>query len=103
MGRGQISLFDKIFTTPPPTDQEKKARQTIRRNELLAHRYYYFAQIRLLRFDHCLIELEKENFLSSETIIVILGEVRETISNLAASKLTRKELNWKYPWLDWTS
>ena len=103
MGRGQTTLFDKLFTTPPPTAQEKKARQTIRRNELLAHRYYYFAQIRLLRFDHCLLELEKENFISIETIVDILGEVRPTISGLTESKPSRKDLKLKYPWLDWVA
>lgn len=101
MGRGQFTLFDNIFNTSIPTALEKKARQTVRRNELLAHRYYYFAQIKLLRYDQCLLNLEKENFISGETIVDLLGEVRQTISDLVDTKPTLKDLKQKYPWLEW--
>jgi hypothetical protein len=101
MGRGQFTLFDNIFSDKPSADLEKKARQTIHFHELLAHRYYFYAQIRLFRYDVCLNELAKENFRSTETIIDILSDTRQLVKNVVDTKPSIKELKTKYPWLTW--
>lgn len=100
MSRGQITLFDNFFNNASPA-LEKKARQTIHFHELLAHRYYFLAQIKLIRYDVCLNILAKENFRSTETIIDILSDTRQLVSNVVESKPSVKELRTKYPWLVW--
>ena len=100
MGRGQITLFDNLFVQTPPA-LEKKARKTIDFHEMLAHRYYYYAQLKLLRYDVCLETLALENFRSPETIIDILTDARAVVSTVVDSKPSIRELRNKYPWLIW--
>src|SRR3954469_4289948 len=100
MGRGQTTLFDNLFAQQS-TASEKKARQTTSFHEMLAHRYYYFAQIKLLRYDFCLQELAKETFRSPETIIDILSDARHVVSAVVENKPGVKQLRLKYPWLTW--
>lgn len=102
MGRGQIALFDNMFKQQEIKPAEKKARQTYQRNELLAHRYYYYAEVKNYRYIKCLEEIAKENFLSTETVIDMLNDVRNIITLIIEKHYSTKELKQKYPWLDWS-
>ncbi len=105
MARGQISIFDSIFTPAPSSSPKegKKERQTTAFYVMIAYRYYYYAEIKKFRLDYCLDQLGTEAFRSPETIIDILRDARDLVKDIVQAQPSIRELRAKYPWLLWES
>jgi hypothetical protein len=71
------------------------------RNIALIHRYYYYAKLRKLRYDLVLLELEREFFLSTDTIPRVVDDYHSDIKRLMNEGVGCAELREKYPWLVW--
>ena len=71
------------------------------RNKLLIYRYFYYSKILKLRFDLVLFELQKEFFLSIDTIPRIIEEDLTVLKGLSPKGLTVKGLKELYPHLEW--
>jgi len=104
MIRGQKALYNSIFPssiTSEPANKSKRNTYIEERNDAMACRYYYHAQIRRLRYDDCLIELNKEFFLSPNVIMQNLMERTDFIKKLVEQKTTASMLRKWYPHFNW--
>lgn len=71
------------------------------RDEALACRYYYHAEIKRLRYDDCLGELEKEFFITASVIMLRLTISHSYLKGLVNEKATVNKLKKKYPFFSW--
>ncbi len=73
-----------------------------KRNILLVTRYYYWSEIRRLRFDDVLEILStREFFVEGRTITNALLDYSNYLSELCKKKTTGKELKKEFPGWDW--
>jgi hypothetical protein len=102
--RGQFSLFSTFFE-----DTTKRIEETPRprnffmpeRNQHLVYRYYYYCELKFLRYDKCLEFIEKEFYLTEARVIVVLTENRELLRSITETKPTIKDLEKKIPHFNW--
>jgi hypothetical protein len=102
--RGQQKLFNNIFLSKMEvTTPDNKPRNVFmpERNEALYHRYYYYVDIKRMRFDDALNQLEKEFFITNFQIRKLLTKQTDRISDLHSKKTSIKELKIKYPFFIW--
>ncbi|MBA3901485.1 MAG: hypothetical protein H0X62_14990 [Bacteroidetes bacterium] len=101
--RGQKSLFSDLFHVASVKKEKQRPRNYFQpeRNQALVHRYYYHAEINRLRYDDCLLQLEKEFYLTTPRLIVILTESSELLNEVALEKPSVKELENKFPHFTW--
>ncbi|MFB9862732.1 hypothetical protein [Rufibacter immobilis] len=102
--RGHETLFTNLF--PPSVSLEapkqgQRNTQTDRRDDVLAHRYYYWVHLRRNRYDDALAELEKEFFLSAAVVVQRLDRRRELLRELVAWKPNPRQLGVKLPHFNW--
>lgn len=106
MSRGQYSLFTSIFEK-----DKAQAVETTRprnyfmplRNEHIAYRWYYWGEIRGLRYDRCLQALEREFYITEARLIVILNGLTEELKQIMEEKPDVKTLRERVPHLNWKS
>lgn len=88
------------------TEQGKPSNRTIlieQRNQLLLARYYYWTEIRRVRFDDTIkILTQREFFVEDRTITNALLDLSPYLENLYKEKLTTRKLKQKYPSFDWS-
>lgn len=106
--RGEKTLFGDLFShTEPVETVEKKQRPRNyyqpERNTALVYRYYFHAELNRKRYDDCLLELEKEFYLTTPRLIVILNECHTMLRTVIGEKPSVKELEQKFPHLNWRS
>lgn len=103
MSRGQYLLFTDIFenTNKAVNDPRPRNYYMPLRNEHLAYRYYYYAEVKFIRYDKCLQLLETEFYLCEARIVVLLSELTELLRKIVETKPTVKELEKKIPHLNW--
>ncbi len=103
MGRGQYSLFNNIFEKVEQEDKEIRPRNYFMplRNQHLTYRYYYYANIRFLRFDKCLEILEQEFYITEARLVVLLNDDTDLLKKIAQEKPSVKELQKKIPHFNW--
>jgi hypothetical protein len=102
--RGKTTLYnDLIPSSIPDTLGEKSQRNTFldRRDDKLAHRYYYHAHLIRRRYDDCLSELHLEFDLTPNVIVQRLSSRVDMIKALVNQETTPSELRKKYPFYNW--
>lgn len=104
MGRGQLSIFKNLFEqTPKQTTIEQRPRNYFmpERDQLLAHRFYFYAELKFYRLDKCKKELEREFFITEARLEVVLRILVPITQKVVEQKPTIKELELKFPWMNW--
>lgn len=106
MQLGHRTLFDSLFPKEPSnhtsTVQVGRSADLIAlRNELLIHRYYYFARIKRMQYQDCLAALEVELFIAERTIINTMNDNRLSLKELSNKKPELHYFKKKYPHLVW--
>lgn len=68
--RGQRTLFDNLVPLERQVKKGRSAKLIHRRDELLMIRYFYYAEVKRLRFDDVLrVMSEEEFFIETQTIV----------------------------------
>ncbi len=102
--RGQQSLYNDLFPSSVTTNPERFGKRNAfmnERDEALACRYYFHAEIKRRRYDDALLELEKEFFLTSAYIMQRLALSTSYIKELVAEKTNTNSLKAKYNFYNW--
>ncbi len=102
--KGQQSLFSELFEEQVIRTEEKPRPRNFfmpDRNLHLAYRYYFWAEIKFMRYDKCLEYLEKEFYITDVRIIDILSDNRNSINEIVKTKPTIKDLQKIIPHLNW--
>lgn len=105
--RGERTLFGDLFAQTETIETVEKKQQRPRnyfqpeRNTALVYRYYFHAELNRKRYDDCLIELEKEFYLTTPRIIVILTECNNMLKSVITQKPSIKELEQMLPHFNW--
>lgn len=101
--RGENALYNDIIPNSiTPVGQKSKRNAFIEeRDDALAHRYYYYANLCRFRYDDCLVNLSKEFFLSHNVIIQRLGRRTDTIKRLVSENVGHLELRRLYGYFSW--
>lgn len=105
--RGQKSLFGDLFTGSEIVQQVEQQQQRPRnyhqpeRNKALVYRYYYHAEINRKRYDDCLAELEREFYLTTPRLIVLLTECNNLLRDIITTKPTVKDMESLFPHFNW--
>ena len=85
-----------------PTIMNRRSRLE-KRNRVLAARWYYWTEIRRIRFDDVLIILaDREFFVEARTISNVLVQQDQYISRLYIERPSPRELREQYPGFDFT-
>jgi hypothetical protein len=105
MSRGKKILYNELVENSITTTGEKSKRNNgiDDRRDAMAHRYYFYANINRLRYDDCLLNLQKEFYLQPDTIVSELKLRLDLINQLITDKITTAELRKKYSWFNWMS
>lgn len=104
MMRGHKALYTSVFPSSISVDSNQKGKRNSyieERNDAMACRYYYHAQIRRIRYDDCLNLLNKEFFLSPNVIMQNLMHRQAYIKKLTEDKITPSQLKKLYPHFVW--
>ena len=103
MLRGQQTVASLLPSSIINKPQNKGHRNVYieERNEALVHRYYYYNHIKRLRYDDCLINLEKEFFITTNVILQHLVSYGELLKQLGIENHDLKYLRKKYPLFVW--
>jgi len=72
------------------------------RNNLLAHRFYFYDMIKFYKSEKCLEELSREFFLSEDRTIDLIREMSDLINELRQRRPSTRELQGKFPWINWS-
>ena len=103
--RGQQSFYAIFFTEENKAvvkDQNRPRNPYMPdRNNVLAHRWYFYAVIKNYNQPRCMKELEREFFLTSARIEVILAEIQPLLREINVTRPTAKQLDKMFPWLNW--
>ncbi len=102
--RGHQTLYTSLFPSSVVVEAPRKGQRNVhldRRNEVLASRYYYHAQILRRRYDDCLHHLEQEFFITPSVIVQHLNEKTGFIKELVAKKTNITDLKKLYPHFVW--
>lgn len=104
MVRGQHSLHTQFFgnTTVAPKEKQRPRNFFMpERNQLLVHRYYFYAEIKGYRYDKCLTELEQDMFITETRLSTVLTECMDLLRQIMQTKPTLKQLQRQFPRLNW--
>lgn len=71
------------------------------RDQKMATRFYFYAKIKQLRYDACLVNLKDEFDLSPNAIIKRLEKQETFIKGLITNKTGVDVLKQKYPFYNW--
>ena len=101
--RGQQSLFNDMFPSELQTPDKQRPRNYYlpQRNEALFHRFYFYAEIKRLRYDDCIANLEREFYITAPRIIVILQAHSDEIKKIVLKKPSTKVLKEKFRHFSW--
>ncbi len=102
--RGQRSLFDNLLTPEPVAKFTQRGRNLDcidNRNNLLLHRYYYYAKIKNEKYNDIMALLERELFITTSRIVVCLTQNEMSLKAIFNAEVSVKELKEKFSWLVW--
>lgn len=105
MMRGQNALYNSIFPSSIASETENKGKRNVAiddRDDAMACRYYYYANILRRRYDDCLIELYREFFLRPNVITQRLMTRTDFLKQMVKDNVTVADLKKKYPQWVWT-
>lgn len=103
-------IFQKISTPnmlagEPPALPKKKGRCTdfvMQRNELLFHRYYFYARLQKLKYELVIERLESEFHITRTTISGLIASNSDAVITLSQESPSIKDLRNKFPHFTWT-
>ena len=104
--RGQ-QLYNSLFPCSVVDCSSNKGRRNVGlddRNNALACRFFYYAEIKRLRYDDCLVNLSNEFFITPGVVYQILSEQSDFIKTIVGSGTkgaALNALNKKYPFFKW--
>ena len=104
MMRGQKAIYNTLFPSSVTSETENKGKRNVAiddRDDAMACRYYYHAQICRRRYDDCLIHLYQEFFITPNVITQRLAKRTDLIKELVKANTTSAELRKKYPQWAW--
>lgn len=104
MHRGQQALFTTLFptsVTPPDSDTKGERLFIDKRDDALAYRYYFYVQIKRLRYDDCLLHLESDFFIGSRSIVLRLDSRKDLLKILIKQDAKVSVLKKKFPQFNW--
>ena len=105
MHRGQQSLFTTLFPTSvtPSTDSDSKGERLFidKRDDAIAYRYYFYVQIKRLRYDDCLLHLESDFFIGSRSIVMRLDSRKDLLKGLIKQDAKVNVLKKEFPQFNW--
>lgn len=104
MQRGQYSLFTSVFPSAVESNPDNKGRRNVfldKRDEALISRYYFYAQVKRKRYDDCLVELEKEFFITAGVITQRIDLGLDVLKDLVDKNVKVVYLKRKYPNWNW--
>ncbi len=99
--RGRKTLYQDLFIDKPTPSGDGKRLYLDRRDEALAHRYYFYANIVGYSYEACLLRLEEEFYLSSRAIIQRLDQNMDVLKSLIKTAPKLSEIKQKYPYYTW--
>ncbi|MDQ1770983.1 hypothetical protein GQR60_07375 [Labilibaculum sp. A4] len=83
--------------------ETRRSRLIERRNRCLIARYYYWSEIRRLRFDDVLdILQEEEFFIKDRNIMNIINTSNSYLDGLLKNATSPKQLKKEYPTFNWS-
>ena len=107
--RGQRTLFDELFGNEAEEvvlNEKQRPRNVLmpERNLLLLYRFYYLVEMKRMRYDDTLQQLEKEFFIVAARIVVVLSNndaqlrkiVKEDKPDSRALAKLYPHINWQY-------
>jgi hypothetical protein len=101
----QSLLFEETTTTAPMGDRAKRFGRDLalaeKRNELLAHRYYYYVKIVRKNYPDTLQALQLEFFLSEYQISRVIADSGNVLARLKKIQPATKYFMAMYPHLVW--
>lgn len=98
----QVLYKNTVESSLPKGKHNKKGPYQKERLDMMASRFYYHTSICRMRYDDCLVQLEKEFCVSHRTIVRLLEERLATINIMVEEKTTTGTLKKRYPWYDWS-
>jgi len=85
------------------TNETRRERLIVRRNRRLIARYYYWSELKRLRFDDVLNLLQEEEFFIKErNIMNIINDNNSYLDSLIRNGVTSKQLKKEYPVFNWS-
>lgn len=105
MTRGKQKLHSNLIASPIPEYLGKRSRRNAeleRRRDVMACRYYYYAEIKRQLYEDCLMDLYREFFITPNTIVNELLKREEKIRELIKLKTPPSDLKKEYPWFNWS-
>ena len=82
--------------------ESRRSRLIERRNRCLIARFYYWTEIKRLRFDDVLNVLQEEEFfIKDRNIMNIINSSNDYLNNLINNSATPRELKKQYPTFNW--
>lgn len=101
MKRGLQTISKAFMPANESEKANKKGSLTDERDECILYRYYFYCQIKEIRFDVALTYLEKEFFISASTITNRLTVKGELLKEIITAKNKPQTLKKKYPQFNW--
>ncbi len=102
MSRGKHILYNSLIKKAKAGKINRK-NYIENRNDALACRYYFHADVNRLRYDDCLTTLAAEFFISPDSIVKCLMLRVGYIKRLSDKSITTAELRKLYPHFNWIS
>lgn len=103
--RGSNTLFADIFDNVAPVAKARKGRSASlieKRNDLLLHRYVFYAQQQpRLSYDFIINTLSEELYIAPITIVEIIADNRPSIQSIRKQEPTRAYFAKKFPCWVW--
>ncbi|RXQ96063.1 hypothetical protein EO244_04265 [Ancylomarina salipaludis] len=105
--KGSINLNSKqnnelLGNVGVNNNETRRSRLIERRNRCLIARFYYWTEIKRLRFDDVLDVLQEEEFfIKDRNIMNIINSSNDYLNNLIKSSATPRELKKQYPTFNW--
>ncbi|MGV3588108.1 MAG: hypothetical protein ACO1OF_13970 [Adhaeribacter sp.] len=102
--RGIQTLHTNLLPSAVIIGSNRKGQRNVhqkRRDDALAYRYYYHAQLLRKRYDDCLVSLEVEFHLTPAVIIQRLNTREPMLKELVSQKVTKEALKRKLPHYTW--
>ncbi len=102
--RGQQSLYNSLFPQAVLSELKNKSKRNVylvERDDKLACRYYFHANIRRARYDDCLVELSAEFDLTHNVIMQRLQLRLDFLKKLVKDQTPLTVLKKKYPFYNW--
>lgn len=94
-------IAENSTTQSSSTNKGRSRELIIARNHCLLHRYYYYAKLLHWPYELVVAELQKEFFLSIDTIPRIVEQLADQIGNIAAKGTTVKMMEKEFPAMKW--